>query len=94
MANIYIGNLSYEASEEDLREAFGQYGQVASVNIIKDRQTGRPRGFAFVEMPDGKEAADAIKELNLHRINGRAITVNQARPRPQRPRHGGSRRGW
>ena len=62
MSSIYVGNLSSNATEDELQEAFGQYGKVSSVSIIKDRETGRPRGFAFIEMPDGKEAATAIKE--------------------------------
>jgi len=104
MTSIYVGNLLFSATEDDLREAFGQYGEVADVNIIKDRDTGRPRGFAFVEMPDAAEAAAAIKELNLQQIGGRAVTVNEARPKPKRgdrPRRGGGggggggrRHGW
>ena len=103
MTSIYVGNLLFSATEDDLREAFGQYGEVADVNIIKDRDTGRPRGFAFVEMPDAAEAAAAIKELNLQQIGGRAVTVNEARPKPKRsdrPRRGsgggggGRRHGW
>jgi RNA recognition motif-containing protein len=89
MTSIYVGNLAHSATEEDLRQAFSQYGAVASVNIIKDRETGRPRGFAFVEMPDGAAAATAIKELNLHEISGRSVTVNEARPKTDRPRRGG-----
>ena len=89
MTSIYVGNLAHSATEEDLRQAFSQYGNVASVNIIKDRETGRPRGFAFVEMPDGTEAANAIKELNLREISGRSVTVNEARPKTERPRRGG-----
>jgi RNA recognition motif-containing protein len=94
MSSIYVGNLSYTATEDELREAFSQYGKVSAVNIVKDRETGRPRGFAFVEMADGKEAATAIRELNLREIAGRAITVNEARPKPERPRGGGRRRSW
>jgi RNA recognition motif-containing protein len=89
MTSIYVGNLSYTATEDDLRQAFSQHGEVASVNIIMDRETGRPRGFAFVEMPNGNEAATAIKELNLAEIAGRSITVNEARPKEDRPRRGG-----
>jgi len=92
MTNVYVGNLPKTATEDDLRQAFGQYGEVSAVNIVKDRETGRPRGFAFVEMPDGNEAANAIKQLNLTEINGRSITVDQARPKPDRPRRGGGRR--
>ena len=89
MTSIYVGNLSHDATEDDLREAFSQYGKVTEVNIIKDRETGRPRGFAFVEMPDGRQASTAIQELNLKQIAGRAITVNEARPKTDRPRGGG-----
>lgn len=89
MTSIYVGNLSYTASEDDLMQAFSQYGEVASVNVIKDRETGRPRGFAFVEMPNAAEAANAIKELNLREIDGRSVTVNEARPKTDRPRGGG-----
>jgi RNA recognition motif-containing protein len=91
--NIYVGNLAYDTSEDDLREAFSQYGEVKSVNIIMDRDTGRSRGFAFVEMPDGAEAKAAIEALNLHRVGGRAITVNEARPRAPRSGGGGERKG-
>lgn len=89
MTNIYVGNLSYDATEEDLREAFAQFGQVSAVNIITDRETGRPRGFAFVEMPDGAEAREAIEKVNLQEIAGRSVTVNEARPKSDRPRRGG-----
>ena len=70
-------------------QVFGEFGAVSTVNIIKDRETGRPRGFAFVEMPDGNEATEAIKQLNLREISGRSITVNEARPKSDRPRRGG-----
>jgi cold-inducible RNA-binding protein len=90
MASIYVGNLSHNATEADLQDAFGQYGTVSNVSIIKDRETGRPRGFAFVEMANQAEAATAIQELNLKEISGRAITVNEARPKADRPaRRGG-----
>ena len=89
MTSIYVGNLAYTATEEDLRQAFSQFGEVASVNVVMDRETGRPRGFAFVEMPNGTEAATAIKELNLAEISGRAVTVNEARPKTNQPRRGG-----
>jgi cold-inducible RNA-binding protein len=89
MTSIYVGNLAHEATEDDLRQVFSQFGTVSTVSIIKDRETGRPRGFAFVEMPDGNEAAEAIKNLNLKDIQGRAITVNEARPKTDRPRRGG-----
>ncbi len=84
MTNIYVGNLAYRATEEDVRRAFEAYGEVASVNIITDRETGRSRGFAFVEMPDEAEAELAIERLNQTEIAGRRVTVNEARPRRQR----------
>jgi RNA recognition motif-containing protein len=89
MTSIYVGNLAHQATEDDLQQAFSEFGAVSTVNIIKDRETGRSRGFAFVEMPDGTEAANAIKELNLREISGRSITVNEARPKTDRPRRGG-----
>ncbi|MCS7306577.1 MAG: RNA-binding protein [Thermoguttaceae bacterium] len=94
MTSIYVGNLAYEATEQELREAFEQYGEVSSVTIIVDRATGRPRGFAFVEMPDAGAAAQAIEGLHLARIAGRAVTVNEARPKTQRPRRPGGGRNW
>jgi cold-inducible RNA-binding protein len=96
MTSIYVGNLPQTATESDLEQAFGQYGKVSDVKLVKDRETGRPRGFAFVEMPDGVEAAKAIEGLNLTEIGGRSMTVNEARPQTERPRRGGgggSRRG-
>ena len=94
--NIYVGNLSFDASENDLREAFGAHGEVSSVNIIMDRATGRPRGFGFVEMANDEEARKAIEAINLTEIAGRAVNVNEARPRaPRRPGGGGGgHRGW
>ena len=82
--NIYVGNLSYDTNEKDLEDAFAQYGAVDSVNIIQDRETGRSRGFGFVEMSNANEGRAAIEGLNLHRIGERAITVNEARPREER----------
>jgi RNA recognition motif-containing protein len=93
MTNIYVGNLSFDATEEDIRQAFAQHGEVATVNIIQDRETGRSRGFAFVEMPDSTQAKEAIEEVNLADIAGRRVTVNEARPKSDRPRKGGGRRG-
>lgn len=79
--NIYVGNLSYKAQEDELKSEFEQFGEVTSVRIIKDRETGRSKGFAFVEMPE-KEAADsAIEALNGKEIQGRALKVNPARPK-------------
>ena len=89
MVNIYVGNLSFDASEDDLRGAFSQFGEVSSVSIITDRETGRSRGFAFVEMPNDSEANEAISSLNNKEIAGRRVTVNEARPKSDRPRRGG-----
>ena len=89
MASIYVGKLADATTENDLLEAFGRHGTVTKVTIIKDRETGRPRGFAFVDMADNQAAATAIKELNLAEIAGRSITVNEARPKTDRPRRGG-----
>lgn len=90
MTSIYVGNLAHAATEDDVREAFEAFGKVASVSIIKDRETGRPRGFAFVEMSDPNEANEAISQMNLKEIKGRAVTVNEARPKTERPpRRGG-----
>lgn len=91
MTNIYVGNLAFSATDDDLRTAFGQYGEVTSVNIIMDRETGRSRGFAFVEMASADEANAAIENLNGQPIAGRNVTVNEARPRE--PRTGGGGRG-
>ena len=92
MTNIYVGNLSFEATDADIRQAFEQYGNVTAVNVVKDRETGRSRGFAFVEMPDGNQAKEAIENLNLAEIAGRRVTVNEARPRTEGPRRGGGGR--
>jgi RNA recognition motif-containing protein len=94
MKNIYVGNLPFGATEDDLRQAFEAFGEVSGVSIITDRETGRSRGFAFVEMPNDDEAAEAIKNLNLADIGGRNVTVNEARPRTERSRgrRGGGRR--
>jgi RNA recognition motif-containing protein len=90
MTNLYVGNLSYEATEDDLRQAFEAHGEVSSVAIIKDKMTGRSRGFGFVEMPDKNQANAAIQALNLQEVRGRAITVNEARPKTEGgPRGGG-----
>jgi RNA recognition motif-containing protein len=90
MVNIYVGNLSYEATQDDLRQAFEAHGEVSSVSIIMDKMTGRSRGFGFVEMPDNGAGQAAISALNLQEIRGRAITVNEARPKTD---GGGSRGG-
>ncbi len=87
---IYVGNLSYEVTEGDLRRAFESFGRVESAEIIKDRDSGTSKGFGFVEMPDAAEAKAAIDGLNGKELKGRAATVNEARPRPEaRPGRGG-----
>ncbi len=83
--NIYVGNLSYQATDDDLREAFEKFGQVSSAQVIKDKFTGRSRGFGFVEMPSNEEGQKAIDEVNNQDIAGRAVRVNEARPREDRP---------
>lgn len=88
--NIFVGNLSYEVQDDELREAFEAYGAVSSAKVLTDRETGRSRGFGFVEMPNDDEARTAMEALNLQKINGRAIQVNEARPRTDR---GGGGRG-
>ena len=90
--NIYVGNLSFDATEADIENAFGEYGDVQTVNIVKDRETGPSRGFGFVEMGDGQAGQQAIDGLNLKEIAGRAVTVNEARPREERRGGGGGRR--
>ena len=92
--NIYVGNLSYDSSEEQIRELFAPFGQVERATIVMDRATGRSRGFGFVEMPDDSEAQQAIDELNGKDLGGRTLTVNQARPRESRPRGGGRSGGY
>jgi cold-inducible RNA-binding protein len=89
MTSIYVGNLSFDATEEDVRNAFAAFGTVTSVSIITDRETGRPRGFAFVEMSDSNEAKQAIEKVNLSEIAGRSVSVNEARPKTDRPKRGG-----
>ncbi|HKK45386.1 MAG TPA: hypothetical protein VJ964_07685 [Balneolaceae bacterium] len=79
--NIYVGNLSYGVSDQDLMEIFEEFGEVNSAKVIKDRETGRSKGFAFVEMDDDDDAQAAIDELNGAEIDGRAVKVNQARPK-------------
>ena len=82
--NIYVGNLSYGMSEDELRDAFGAFGEVSSVKILMDRETGRSRGFGFVEMPNKAEAEAAIAQLNGKDVGGRALRINEARPREER----------
>jgi cold-inducible RNA-binding protein len=88
--NIYVGNLSFDTTERDLEAAFSSYGAVSSVRVITDRDTNRPRGFGFVEMPDASQAQAAIAGLNGKDLQGRTLTVNEARPREERGRGSGS----
>ncbi len=93
MKNLFVGNMSFDTREGELRSIFEPYGEITSINIITDRDTGRPRGFGFVELADDGEAARAIKELDGKELDGRALNVNEARPKPERsgPRGGGGR---
>lgn len=89
--NIYVGNLAYGVTQEELHEAFSAYGQVESANLISDKFTGQSKGFGFVEMPNNSEADAAIKALNETPLKGRNMKVNQAKPRSDRPSRGGHR---
>ena len=89
MTNIFVGNLSFKTTQEDLMAAFSQYGNVERVNIVTDRDSGQPRGFAFVEMTERRDAETAISQLNGADLNGRTINVNEARPKPQGGASGG-----
>jgi RNA recognition motif-containing protein len=91
MMNIYVGNLSYEATQDDVRQAFEAHGEVSSVSIIMDKMTGRSRGFGFVEMPEKSQGDAAVAALNLQEVRGRAMTVNEAKPKTE---GGGSRGGY
>src|SRR5262245_54516694 len=86
---IYVGNLSFQTSENELRDLFAAHGNVASATLVMDRDTGRPRGFGFVEMPDDTQARAAIAAINGQNFGGRDLAVNEARPREDRPRGGG-----
>ena len=90
--NLYVGNMAFSTTEDQLREAFSQYGTVTKVQVIMDRETGRPRGFAFVEMGDG--ADQAIAALNGAQLDGRTLTVNEAKPREGGGGGGGGRGGY
>src|SRR4030042_3166118 len=91
--NIYVGGLANQVTEDDLRKAFEACGQVESANIIKDKFSGESRGFGFVQMPSKTEAQSAIEKMNGTDLMGRTITVNEARPRRERPSGGGRDRG-
>jgi len=93
MKKIYVGNLSFNTTEDQLRDLFAAHGEVDSVSLITDRVTGRPRGFGFVEMPDDAAAQAAIEALNGQDLEGRALTVNEARPKMERRGGGGGPRG-
>ena len=92
--NIYVGNLSYQSTEDELRDLFAEFGDVVSAKLIVDKFTGQAKGFGFVEMSNNSEAQKAMDELNGRDVNGRSITVNQARPRQERSRGGGGGRGY
>lgn len=92
MSKLYVGNLSYQTSESELRELFSQHGEVVSATLVMDRETGRPRGFGFVEFSDASSAKAAIEALNGANVGGRDLTVNEARPRE--PRGGGGGGGY
>lgn len=93
MTNIFVGNLSFQTTQQELLSAFSQYGNVEKVNIVTDRDTGQARGFAFVEMTNKSDADTAIAQLNGSELNGRAMNVNEARPKPQGGGFGGNRGG-
>ena len=84
--NIYVGNLAYSVTDDELREAFAAFGEVSRASVIMDRDTGRSKGFGFVEMPDSAQAEAAINGLNEKELSGRPIRVNEAKPREDRPR--------
>ena len=93
MFNIYVGNLSFEATEDQLLSLFEEHGDVLKVNIVTDRDTGRPRGFGFVEMADDNQGRAAIEQINGREVGGRSLTVNEAKPRVARG-GGGGRNRW
>ena len=92
MKNLFVGNMSFQTTEGDLRSLFEPFGEITRIHIVQDRETGQPRGFAFVEVADDAEAAKAISALNGKEVAGRALKVNEATPRPERS-GGGSRGG-
>jgi RNA recognition motif-containing protein len=91
---IYIGNMSFNTTEDTVRQAFETYGEITSVNLISDRDTGRPKGFGFVEMANDEHAKAAIAGLNGTEMDGRTVNVNEARPRPEGGNRGGNRGGY
>ncbi|MDP8990833.1 MAG: RNA-binding protein [Acidobacteriota bacterium] len=92
MKNIFVGNLSFTATEDGVRSMFEAYGAVERVSIVTDRDTGQPKGFGFVEMTNDAEAEKAIADLNGTELNGRALTINEARPKTERSGGGGGGR--
>src|SRR5260370_38993352 len=90
--NLYVGNLSFETTENDLQDLFEQHGTVGEVNLMMDKMTGKSRGFAFITMNDAAQASAAMSALNGKDLNGRALNVNEARPREERPRPYGANR--
>lgn len=92
--NIYVGNLSFQTNDAELREAFERHGSVSDARVVNDRETGRPRGFGFVEMPNDTEARAAITAMNGKELGGRTLTVNEARPKESRGGGGGGGGGY
>ena len=92
-AKLYVGNLSFDTTQQDLEQLFGEAGTVESANLIEDRETGRSRGFAFVEMSSDEEAQNAISSLNGKEVDGRELKVNEAKPQEKRAGGGGGGRG-
>lgn len=90
MKNIFVGNMSFQTTESDLRTLFEPFGQITRIHVVTDRETGQPRGFAFVEMAKEEEAAKAMADLNGKEVAGRALRVNEATPKPDRGPRGGS----
>ncbi len=90
--NIYVGNMPYSMGEDELRDLFANYGAVSRVRLVMDRDSGRPKGFGFVEMDNANEAQAAIEAINGTKQGGRELVVNEARPREERPRREGGRR--
>ena len=93
MTNLFVGNLSFQTTQDELYAAFARFGSVERVNIVTDRLSGQPRGFAFVEMTERRDAENAIAQLNGAELNGRALNVNEARPKPEGGRSGAGNRG-
>jgi RNA recognition motif-containing protein len=92
MKNLYVGNLPHSSTEDELRTLFQPYGDIERVSLVTDRDTGRSRGFAFVEMANAEEAEKAIAALNGSELGGRTLTINEAKPKTERPRGGGGGR--